>query len=140
MPCFDRKSLVYLVVNTAIGPYTLQGTCTYLVGKGKSRFLVDTGSGGHGYVEYLRQALTQESCALQGIVVTHWHHDHIGGIPDIQRELGVEKEIPVYKYMPAECEKLEGKGEASIDPYEIWPKEKVSGDVLDVLVEIRRSY
>merc|ERR1712228_507207 len=34
--------------------------------------------------------------SIQAILCTHYHNDHIGGIPDIRREFG--SDIPIYKY------------------------------------------
>ena len=48
------------------------------------RILVDTGES--GYVEYinnLAKVLKEHQTSIQEIVVTHWHWDHVGGVPDI---------------------------------------------------------
>jgi ribonuclease J len=33
---------------------------------------------------------------IEGIVVTHGHEDHLGALPWLIRELGIEREVPVY--------------------------------------------
>ncbi|ORY49907.1 beta-lactamase-like protein 2-like protein [Rhizoclosmatium globosum] len=66
------------------GKFTLQGTNTYLVGTGARRLLIDTGEGKPGYLPLLQQALLERGNAvISDILITHRHHDHIGGIKHI---------------------------------------------------------
>jgi len=58
---------------------------------------VDTGEENVAeYTENLSRALREESCSIKDIVVTHWHHDHIGGVRDVLTLTNAA--IPVFKY------------------------------------------
>ena len=75
--------------------FTGPGTNTYLVGTGKKRLLLDTGSGLEAYMPVLEEALARVGCdGLEGIVLTHAHPDHIGGVDQVRAHFG---ELPVYK-------------------------------------------
>lgn len=65
------------------GKFTLQGTNTYLVGTGSSRLLVDTGEGKPSWIGNLRRVLTQEKATVEKALITHWHPDHVSGIPQL---------------------------------------------------------
>lgn len=81
------------------GKFTLQGTNTYLLGTGRQRILVDTGEGRPAWIESLRQTLDEERAVVETIILTHWHHDHVGGVDDV-RELYSDGQPPVYKFDP----------------------------------------
>ncbi|XP_065177941.1 endoribonuclease LACTB2-like [Sycon ciliatum] len=84
LPNLERlSSRVVRVLGLNPGPMTLQGTNTYLVGKGKQRLLIDTGEGKADYPALLRKSM--DGCEIKHVVLTHWHHDHVGGVADVSR-------------------------------------------------------
>jgi ribonuclease/clavin/mitogillin len=75
--------------------FTGPGTNTYLVGTGPKRLLLDTGSGHDEYMPVLEEALARIGCTeIEGIVLTHAHPDHIGGVNQVRNHFGT---MPVYK-------------------------------------------
>lgn len=87
-------------VSVALGQnpsmFTGPGTNTYVVGTGDRRLLLDTGSGHDEYMPFLEEALARTGCrGLEGIVLTHAHPDHIGGVNQVRAHFG--SDLPVYK-------------------------------------------
>ena len=69
--------------------FTGPGTNTYLVGTGPKRLLLDTGSGHDEYMPVLEEAITRVGCReIEGIVLTHAHPDHIGGVNQVRNHFG----------------------------------------------------
>src|SRR5690606_199614 len=69
--------------------FTGPGTNTYLVGTGRARILLDPGQGVPGYLDVLERAMARAGCdALQEIVLTHGHVDHIGGVAQVLERFG----------------------------------------------------
>ncbi|KAF7597156.1 hypothetical protein BBP40_009495 [Aspergillus hancockii] len=65
------------------GAMHLQGTNTYLVGTGRSRILIDTGQGLPIWLTRLTHLLHSNNLSISHILLTHWHGDHTGGVPDL---------------------------------------------------------
>ena len=71
------------------GLFTGPGTNTFLIGTGRVRILLDTGQGVHEYLPILERAMQESGCeALQEIVLTHGHPDHIGGALQVMERFG----------------------------------------------------
>eukprot|EP00756_Hemistasia_phaeocysticola_P055649 Hpha_TRINITY_DN31611_c0_g1::TRINITY_DN31611_c0_g1_i1::g.29109::m.29109 len=116
--CVALSERVWVALGMNPGPFSLQGTNTYLVGTGKGRILIDTGEGKPEYISVLRQAL-QESGGerITRVLLTHWHMDHIGGVPSVLKAFG---DIPVMKFQAPEKDTL-FPGEGAQDPDDLLP-------------------
>ncbi|KAK4194986.1 putative metallo-beta-lactamase domain protein [Triangularia verruculosa] len=78
--------------------FTLQGTNTYLVGSGpNNRILIDTGEGKPSWIAALKSFLSNSSATISKCIITHWHGDHVGGIPDL---LSAFPNVKLYKHRP----------------------------------------
>lgn len=75
--------------------FTLQGTNTYLLGTGHNRLLLDTGEGNPIWKTTLQKVLKDENARIEKVILTHWHHDHIGGIEDVKDVAG--SDVPIFK-------------------------------------------
>ncbi|KAG4439550.1 hypothetical protein IFR05_004949 [Cadophora sp. M221] len=79
------------------GKFTLQGSNTYLVGTGRQRLLVDTGEGKSAWIASLKDILQKENATVTKAIITHWHHDHQGGIKHL---LEYSPSTTIYKNQP----------------------------------------
>ncbi|KAA0186132.1 Metallo beta lactamase domain containing protein [Fasciolopsis buskii] len=111
LPLSTIGPLVTRILGHNPGPFTLQGTNSYLVGYPHlPRVLIDTTSRGPGlsaYLHHLSIALgscSRNMCPISGIILTHWHPDHVQAVPDVLNlarqfvNRSDETVIPVYKY------------------------------------------
>ncbi|EYE91031.1 putative metallo-beta-lactamase domain protein [Aspergillus ruber CBS 135680] len=83
------------------GKFTLQGTNTYLIGRGRQRILIDTGEGKPAWATSLKNVLSSENATVQRALLTHWHVDHVGGITDLKH---LCPQVIVHKREPEEGE------------------------------------
>ncbi|KAF2272822.1 Metallo-hydrolase/oxidoreductase [Westerdykella ornata] len=81
------------------GKFTFQGTNTYVVGTGKHRLIIDTSGGEPEWAELLSSTLASMNISLSHVLLTHWHGDHTGGVPDLLR-LYPHLQNSIYKNLP----------------------------------------
>ncbi|MBW0510627.1 hypothetical protein O181_050342 [Austropuccinia psidii MF-1] len=84
------------------GPYTLQGTNTYLVVGDQNSILIDTGEGKSAYIDSLKPVLLSNP-PVSDVILTHWHHDHVGGLSSVLKLIkscssSVDVSPKVWKY------------------------------------------
>jgi glyoxylase-like metal-dependent hydrolase (beta-lactamase superfamily II) len=91
-----------------------------LIGRGSQRLLIDTGQGMPRWPNLLQSVLQEEKATVQKALLTHWHHDHVQGVPDL---LKICPQATVYKHMPEEL----GDGETDIHDGQVF---KVEGATL----------
>jgi ribonuclease/clavin/mitogillin len=72
------------------------GTNTYLVGTGPERLLIDPGEGRESYLPILDAGMKAAGCErIRGVVLTHGHPDHIGGVQSVLERHGP---LPIWKF------------------------------------------
>ena len=66
------------------------GTNTYLIGSQKPYILVDAAEGLESYLPILASTLQDSNPTtnlstpdVSDIIISHWHHDHVGGLPSV---------------------------------------------------------
>ncbi|XP_011568241.3 beta-lactamase-like protein 2 homolog [Plutella xylostella] len=92
------SSRIIRILGCNPGPMTLQGTNTYLIGTGKKRILLDTGDKDVSeYQQTLAEVVNSEQVDIEHIVVTHWHHDHIGGVENIFGSIASQPKVWKHK-------------------------------------------
>lgn len=100
LPEVERLSpRVICILGGNPGKFTLQGTNTYLVGQGPKRLLIDTGQGMSAWIASLKQVLREENASIDHAILTHWHPDHVKGVPDL---LEFSPSTKIYKNQPDE--------------------------------------
>ncbi|KAJ5730752.1 uncharacterized protein N7483_005260 [Penicillium malachiteum] len=100
LPEVERlSSTVIRILGGNPGKFTLQGTNTYLVGRGPQRILIDTGEGKPTWGARLESVLSEEKATVHQALLTHWHHDHVNGVPDLLR---ICPQVQVFKSGPGE--------------------------------------
>ena len=78
--------LVTRILGQNPGPYTLQGTNTYLIRsrEDKSAILLDAGQDFPAYLPLLQSAFKAKGYTkISDIIITHYHHDHVLGLKSI---------------------------------------------------------
>ncbi|RMD40863.1 hypothetical protein DV735_g4270, partial [Chaetothyriales sp. CBS 134920] len=84
LPDVERLSTnIVRVLGGNPGKYTLQGSNTYILGAGPQRILLDTGQGVPAWKANLSTALQQYNTTISLCLLSHWHHDHLGGVADL---------------------------------------------------------
>ena len=78
------RSTIIWAANVSV-QFTYQGTNTYIVGTGQHRLIVDTGGGEPAWAELIASTLTSMNISLSHVLLTHWHGDHTGGVPNLLR-------------------------------------------------------
>ncbi|PHH81485.1 hypothetical protein CDD82_675 [Ophiocordyceps australis] len=81
------------------GQFTFQGTNTYIVGTGRERLIIDTSAGEPAWAQLISSTLQHMGVTLSQVLLTHWHGDHTGGVPDLVRMYPHVKDA-VYKNDP----------------------------------------
>ncbi|KAF3181039.1 hypothetical protein TWF225_003999 [Orbilia oligospora] len=100
LPEIERlSSRVIRILGGNPGKFTLQGTNTYLLGTGPKRLLIDAGEGKPAWKTSLSSVLTSERATVSTAIITHWHGDHIAGVPDL-RSLCPDVKVLKFKLDP----------------------------------------
>ncbi len=65
-------------------------TCVRLISR--RRVLLDTGDGKQPeYFLNLKKSLNFDKITLRDIIISHWHHDHVGGVSEVLKSAEVRQ-------------------------------------------------
>lgn len=67
------------------------------MGTGRKRILIDTAEGRDSWPIALQEVLIREKATVEQAVISHWHHDHVGGINQLQKCC---PGVKIYKHKP----------------------------------------
>jgi len=97
------SSRVIRILGQNAGKFTLQGTNTYIIGTGSERILIDTSQGIPEWAALISSTLADSNITLSHVLLTHWHGDHTGGVPDLLR-MYPHLKPSIYKNMPSKTQ------------------------------------
>ncbi|KAJ5655732.1 hypothetical protein N7507_007682 [Penicillium longicatenatum] len=80
-----------------------KGTNTFIVGTGSERLLIDTGQGIPDWADLIHDTLARHEISLSHVLLTHWHGDHTGGVPDLIR-MYPHLASAIYKHTPSKTQ------------------------------------
>ncbi|KAH6567636.1 hypothetical protein BASA62_005983 [Batrachochytrium salamandrivorans] len=69
------------------GPYSVQSSHAYILGQGPDRLLIDAGNGHPDLKDALMSHLAVQGARLSGVLLTHFHDGHAGGLDGITVKL-----------------------------------------------------
>ncbi|KAJ3323336.1 hypothetical protein HDV06_001856 [Boothiomyces sp. JEL0866] len=72
-------SRIIQLTSLPFGPYSTQESHAYLVGNGRERILIDTGTGHQMFIPLLQQTLATEKAVIKSVLITHQHQGHFSG-------------------------------------------------------------
>ncbi|PWN23317.1 Metallo-hydrolase/oxidoreductase [Microstroma glucosiphilum] len=104
IPSVSRLSpRVIRILGQNPGKFTLQGTNTYLISSPEKSspsaesvpsILIDTAEGAPEYLDLVKKVLTGQHADtgsqkrhITDIILTHWHHDHVKGLPSVLKTI-----------------------------------------------------
>lgn len=70
------------------------------MGTGSERLIIDTGQGIPEWAQLISSTLTDSSISISHVLLTHWHGDHTGGVPDLVR-LYPHLSESIFKHTPS---------------------------------------
>lgn len=70
------------------------------MGTGPERLIIDTGQGIPEWADLISRTLSNEGFSLSHVLLTHWHEDHTGGVPDLVR-MYPHLRTAIYKHSPS---------------------------------------
>lgn len=59
--------------------------------------MIDSGQGERSWIEAVKKVLAQEAAVISQCLLTHWHHDHVGGVEHLRE---VFPDVQVFKNEP----------------------------------------
>ncbi|KAI1854084.1 hypothetical protein JX265_003593 [Neoarthrinium moseri] len=88
----------------SVSQFTLQGTNTYIIGTGAKRLIIDTGQGATEWADLIAKEVSDGNFSLSHVLLTHWHGDHTGGVPDLLRMYPEDLSDAIFKHTPSKTQ------------------------------------